>query len=319
MAEASESKYLDPEKLYRMKRWGRSSWNWHADLFKYEIPSYGANIFAGFCGGRVEFGANTVWHEPIISSTDEFSKIHFDQGNRYWKALLESIDYFIKNLSGEMHLGLPDFGGPADWISTLMDTENFFIACTEEPDKVRDFALRLAEECNEAFGIAYDIVSGVNDGSVNWIPVWSPLRMATVQDDLSVNLSPRMYTDIFRPALKRLAASGERTVVHWHDACSQHIDWLVAEDGIHLIQFGHDPNTGSFRNHLGQMRKIQSAGKKLFISCVDACDVEFFIDNLDPRGLMMIINTENNAASEAMKLNVHQWTEHRLKTMDECD
>lgn len=312
MAEASESKYLNPEKLYRLNKWKRTFWNWHADLFQYAVPTYGPNVFAGFCGGKVVFGADTVWHEPVISTVDEFPKIYFNKGCIGWKALLESVDYFIKNHIGEMHLGLADFGGPADWISTLMGTENFLVACAEEPEKVAAFALRLAEECNEAYDIIQGVVGEANDGSVNWMPVWSPERMGTVQDDLSINLSPRMYVDIFLPAIRCMSENTEKTVLHWHDGCAHHIDWIVAEDAIDLVQFGHDPNTGPFRGQLGQMRKIQASGKKLFISCVDACDAEFFVNNLDPRGLMMIVDTDSDDSSRRMREDLGEWTRRRL-------
>lgn len=312
MAEASERKCLDPEKLYAMKAWRRTAWNWHADLFKYEIPTYGPNTFAGFCGGKVVFGADTVWHEPVISSADEFDKLRFDPGIRYWKALLESLDYAVANLAGKVHLGLPDFGGPTDWISTLMGTENFLIACVETPEKVRDFSLRLAEECNRAFDIAYARIAPANDGSVNWMPVWHPGRMGTVQDDMAINFSPEMYAEIFLPALRRMAAHTEAAVLHWHDGCAHHLDALLQSEEIGLIQFGHDPNTGPFRAFLQPMRRIQAAGKKLFISCVEAEDAEFFIDSLDPRGLMMIINTADDEASRKMADDVRRWTARRL-------
>ena len=193
-----------------------------------------------------------------------------------------------------------------------MGTENFLIACIEEPDKMRDFALRLADECNEAFDITYDIISRTNDGSVNWMPVWYSGKMGTVQDDMAINFSPEMFADIFIPAIRKMAGHTDKTVLHWHDGCAQHLDNILLENKIDLIQFGHDPNTGSFRNFLGHMRKIQSAGKKLFISCVDADDVEFFIENLTPQGLMMIINTENDDASKKMEENVRIWTMQRL-------
>lgn len=313
MAAASETKYLDPEKLYQLKKWRRSFWNWHADLFKYETPSYGPNIFIGFCGAKVAFGADTVWHDPVIGSVTEFPQIHFDQGNPYWRALLESIDYGIKNTSGKMLFGLPDFGGPADWISAVMGTENFLLACVEKPEQVSAFALRLAEECLQAFDLTYKIISRANDGSVNWMPVWSAECLGTVQDDMAINFSPKMYTDIFRPAIKKLSGHTKKTVLHWHDGCRQHIDWLLAEKDIDLIQFGHDPNTGSFRDQIDHMRSIQNADKKLFISCVAAADAEFFIDRLDPHGLMMIINTDSDAASAKMVHNVKKWTGQRLQ------
>jgi hypothetical protein len=311
MTDASDSKYLNPEKLYKLKKWRSEFWNWHTDLFKYMTPSYGPNVFIGFCGAKVAFGSNTVWHEPVISSVDEFHEIHFDQDNIYWKALLENIDYMIKNHINEHHIGLPDFGGPTDWISSVMGTENFLFACVEHPDAVRDFALRLTRECNEAFDIAYRIIGEANDGSVNWMPIWSEECLGTVQDDMAINFSPQMYAEIFLPALKVMSGHTKNTVLHWHDGCAHHLDNILSIDEIDLIQFGHDPNTGPFRNFISQMQNIQASGKKLFISCVDAGDVEFFISHLDPKGLMMIINTANDQESATMQAKIHKWTSIR--------
>lgn len=313
MLEASEDKYIDPEKLYRFMAWRCTSWNWHADLFQYKLASYGPNVFAGFCGGRPVFGADTVWHEPVIDSLDESDKIHFDPENRYWKIHVETVAWFSKRLAGDEQLGMTDLGGPADWIASLMGAENFLIATATEPDRMRDFALRLATECNRAYDLLYPKITACNDGIVNWMPVWSDRPMGTIQDDMSMNFSPEMYQNVFFPALKAMAAHTEHTVLHWHDGCSHHVERLMAHiPEIDVVQFGHDPNTGPFRDYLGVMRKIQAAGKRLFISCVEAQDASFFIDHLDPRGLLMIINTTNDDESRRMEDAVRAATQKRL-------
>jgi len=173
---------------------------------------------------------------------------------------------------------------------------------------MRDFALRLVEECNRAFDIIYKKISACNDGTTNWMPVWNSVKMGTLQDDMSVNFSPEMYADIFLPAIRKMACHSESSILHWHDGCSQHIDNILKIKDIDLIQYGHDPNTGLFRDKISVMQEIQAAGKKLFISCVEMEDVEFFIKNLAPRGLMMIINTSDNESSKKMIENVSEWT-----------
>ena len=75
MLAASADKYLVPENLYRLACWRRTGWNWHTDLFRYVIPSYGPNVFVDFCGGRPEFGRDTVWHEPVITSLDKAERM----------------------------------------------------------------------------------------------------------------------------------------------------------------------------------------------------------------------------------------------------
>ena len=100
-------------------------------------------------------------------------------------------------------------------------------------------------------------------------------------------------------------------VLHWHDGAAQHLDALLACEEIDAVQLGHDPSSLPFRRQLPHMRAIQEAGKGLFISCVDACDVEFFIRNLDPRRLAMIIDTKNDDESKAMDERSRRWAEER--------
>ena len=312
MLTAGEEKYLDPEKLFRLQNWRRSGWNWHTDLFKYRIASYGPNVFAGFCGATPVFGADTVWHEPMISSLNEADRVHFSADNRYWRAHLATVDWFAEACRGEEHFGVTDLGGPADWISQIMGTENFLMATLQEPDKMREFALRLVTECCQAYDLIYPRATAYNDGTVNWMPVWSDRRMGTVQDDMAINFSPTMYADVFLPAMRFMAAHTEHTVLHWHDGASQQLAPLLALDEIDVVQYGHDPNSPPFRAGLPMMKKIQDAGKRLFISCVEAEDVEFFIDHLDPHGLYMIIDTATDDASRRMADDVQRWTARRL-------
>ena len=316
MLEESQEKYLNPEKLFKLLSWRRTAWNWHADLFKYILPSYGPNVFIGFCGAPPAFGRDTVWHEPAIKDLDEADKIHFDEDNRYWKVHLETVEYFSEKCNGELHLGMSDLGGPADWISAVMGTESFLIQTIEHPERMRQFALRLAAECNGVYDILNPMITRNNDGVVNWMPVWSDIEMGTVQDDMAINFSPRMYVDVFMPAIREMAQHTERTVLHWHDGCAHHLDNLLKIDAIDVVQYGHDPNSPPFRENTTDMQKIQAAGKNLFISCVEAADAEFFLEHLDPRGLLMIIDTENDEESARMEENVRAWTKRRMQSLE---
>jgi hypothetical protein len=315
MLEASDRKYLDPERLFCLRAWQRTGWDWHADLFQYVTPSYGPNVLAGFCGAQPVFGSDTVWHDPLISDLDEADRLYFDEDNFYWKAHLETVAYFVERCAGQIQLGMTDFGGPADLISVAMGTVNFLIQSLERPDEMREFALRLARECNRAFDLVHPLLTAANDGLANWMPCWSDTPMGTLQDDIAINFSPTLYREVFLPAQQVIAAHTERTVLHWHDGCAQHLDSLLTVDEIDLIQFGHDPNSPSFTSAIPQMQQIQAAGKCLFISCVEAEEVECFLRHLDPRGLCMIINTADREASRRMEDQVTAQTTQRLKEL----
>ena len=298
MLEASEEKYLEPDKFYQLRKWRNTAWNWHGDLFEYLSSSYGPNIFAGFCGAKVEFGNDTVWHEPVIKSLDEAEKIHFDPDNRYWKAHLETLRYLKEHSAGKQLFAQSDLGGITDWIASFMGAEQLLIETITNPEGMREFSDRLANEASQAITVIMNEFGGEPNGYVNWMPFWSDKPMTTVQDDMAVNFSPEMYLDIFMPGLRKFASATERTILHWHDASAHHVDNLLECSDIDLIQYGHDPTTGDFKDGIETMKKIQAAGKKLFISCVEDKDTDFFIQNLSPVGLAMIVNVKDDAAAK---------------------
>jgi hypothetical protein len=308
MLEPAETDYLNPATCLRLMEWRRRAWNWHGDLFRYTTPSYGPNLFAGFAGGKPRFGATTVWHEPLITSLDESERIHFDEDLPYWKHYLNMVDYFCEACRGVRHLGMTDFGGPADVISVLMPIETFVLSAYDQPDRMRELALRIAQEMNHAFDLVYKKISKVNDGSVNWMPVWADGPMGTVQDDIAILFSPQLYADVFLPAVRVIAGNTERTVLHWHDGCSPHLDNILELKELDVIQYGHDPNTGDYRDKLADMKKIQKAGKHLFIGCITPDEAKYFLQNLDPRGLLMIINTRDDQQSRQVLDALPQWT-----------
>jgi hypothetical protein len=315
MLNPGKQDYTDPERLYKLSEWRRTAYSHHTDLFRYKICGYGPNIFAGFCGAKVEFGKTTTWHEPVISSIDEADKIHFDPDGEYWKIYVDLYQYFVKKCRGTEHLGIPDFGGPGDWIAACVGTEAMLIECAMKPDAMRDFALRLAEESIQAYEILYGMMSKERDGDCNWLPIWSEKKLTSVQDDIAVNFSPEMYKEIFFPAIKKIAGHGERCSLHWHDGAAQHTDIICELEDVDHIQFGSDPSIPDFKSMLPSMQKIQNAGKCMMISCVKAEDAEFFIRNLDPGGLSMIIDVENDEEAKRMEENVVKWTAERLDSI----
>ncbi|NIA07746.1 MAG: hypothetical protein GWP14_08980 [Actinobacteria bacterium] len=313
MLQPAELDYTQADRFFELKEWWKAQWNWHADLFQYmTLSAFGPLSFLAFCAAQPIFTPDTVWYEPVINSLDEADTVHFDQDSRYWRTFLELLEGFVEKCAGKQQIAIPVDGGPLDWIASTMGIEKLLLATLEQPEKVHKFAIRLANEYMEAYDIFCPILTARNDGVCNWMPVWSDRPFMSVQDDLAINISPQMYQDIFLPALRRIAGYTGRSVLHWHDGARQHVDWIAGSEEFDVVQWGHDPASPPFRSALPDMRKIQEAGKLLFISCVEACDVKFFIDNLDPRGLAMIVNTTSDEESKKLEDYIAQWTTERF-------
>lgn len=306
MARPTEDDFLSPERFYHRQLWLRSSWNHHGDLYPYAGTGWGPNMFAGFIGAPVVFGERTVWHEPVIEPIDRADRLHFNPDGTRWRQHLRVVDWFAEHVVPHRPVAVTDFGGPADWLSVCMGTEAMLMACATEPEAVHDVACRLARECCGAFDVVAGKLMSRGDGMVNWMPVWCDRAMMTVQDDIAVTLSPGMYRDVFGDAVDILAAHAPACTLHWHDAAAPQAEVLLDVEAIDVVQFGHDPDQVDFRRHLPTMQRIQGAGKRLFISCVEHRDVDFFLDELDHAGLMMIVNTPDDESSRAMVDHIAQ-------------
>ncbi|MDD5706148.1 MAG: hypothetical protein PHR35_09500 [Kiritimatiellae bacterium] len=298
LSSSQESDWTTYDRFRQRREWGKAQWNWHTDLFQYTTPSaFGPMSFLAFCCVQPVFDNNTVWYNPAIRSLDQADAIHFDPDSRYWRLFLELLEACVDDCAGKQQIAIPVDGSPLDWIAHALGTENMLFAVIEQPEALHRFAMRLATEYLQAYDSFYPLLTSRNDGVCNWLPVWSDRPLISLQDDLAINVSPQAYQDIFLPALRRMAAHAERASLHWHDGARQHSDWIAAVPEIDLVQWGHDPASPPFRAALPHMQKLQAAGKRLFISCVAAEDAAFFLDNLEPGGLIMIVDAADDAES----------------------
>lgn len=136
----------------------------------------------------------------------------------------------------------------------------------------------------------FDVVKDNNEGSVlSWMHLWAPKRMAQLQCDLSVMISPEMFNRFVMPELEELCDFLDYPVYHF-DGQEQirHLDSLLSIKNLKAIQWTHvvgQPQTSTF---IPQLQKIQKAGKNLVLfPHVD--EVVPLLDNLSCRGLQMII------------------------------
>jgi len=310
----AERKYLDPDLFFRLVDARRGEWHWHGDLFQYRIPSFAPNSLAMYCGARVVFGA-TIWQGPVIERIEDADRVRFDPENRFWRNHLEAVDCFIERCRGREPLGMTDFGGPADWIGTLMGTSNLCLAVAENPDAVRDFALRLADVFRDLWDIVYARVAPHFDGTCNWLPMWGPGRLGVVQDDLSILFSPAVYREVFIPAIRRMASHFEKTLFHFHNGCIHQLDNLLAVPEISAIQFGMDPAMPPIVSYEAALRRTQEAGKGLFIGVLEPADVRPLIERLDPRNLLLLTTAPDDDTSRRLVADSTAWTQERVAAL----
>ncbi|MCM8769237.1 MAG: hypothetical protein NC911_06125 [Candidatus Omnitrophica bacterium] len=311
-----EKKYRNPDLFFKLIDYRRSLWQWHGDLFHYRIPSYAPNSLPLYLGSRVYFGTS-VWQEPLLKSIEESDKINFESSNTFWQEHLETVDYFIEKCQGIELLGMTDFGGPMDWLGCFLGPEQLCLDVRSHPEKVQSFANRLGEIFCQLWDIVYGKISSHFDGSCNWLPMWAEGRLAVLQDDLAILLSPEIYRDVFGPVIRKIARHFEKVLFHFHSGALHQLDNLISIPEIEVIHFGIDPNAYPITSYLPHLSRIQAAGKGLFISVLAPADVPALIKGLDPRRMLLLVTAPDEESSRKLLEDSVIWTQRRVNQMAE--
>ncbi len=182
-----------------------------------------------------------------------------------------------------------------------------------DPEFVEDAVQRLLPIYKQTQEELFSLVQGNNDGSVlAWMQLWAPRRMAQMQCDLSVMISPEMFNRFAMPELEELCSFLDYPVYHF-DGMEQirHLDSLLSLKKLRAIQWTHVAGQPSPLEFIPVLQKIQQAGKNLIIF-PHASEVVPLLDQLSSTGLHLSIggiHTEDEAR-DMMHL-IHQHSRER--------
>jgi hypothetical protein len=164
----------------------------------------------------------------------------------------------------------------------------------------------------EVFRKFHAVTGPVNDGgSTGWFPLWSPGRFYATQCDFAYMISPRMFRDIFLPALEKQLAFLDHAVHHVDGVGNfAHVDALCELPRLQALQILPGAGKPSPLHYLDVLKKVQSAGKNLHIS-IEAEEVRAALEQLSARGLFIETSCETEEEARALLKNAEKWSRDR--------
>jgi hypothetical protein len=121
----------------------------------------------------------------------------------------------------------------------------------------------------EMFEESFGIVESYQQGHADWLCLWVPGRFHSLQCDLSLMLSPRMFRDLFLEELREECRCLDYSFYHLDGSGALiHLDALLSIAELDGIQWNPEPTVPADPVHFAPvLRRIQEAGKKLYLSC----------------------------------------------------
>jgi len=254
------------------------------------IPHIGVDLgpdqYAGFLGSTLEAvdGHYTTWAHKCVEDWSKF-EVKIDKSvDSYYNHIKQFYEYAAKRANGNYLISQLDLHSNIDSMSALRDPSELCFDIMDCPEDVHRVLDEIDRSYDDVFTMAYNAGNMKNLGSIGWAPTYVENgKFAVIQCDFSCLLSPTQAREFVIPSVRKEAAYLDRSVYHYDgkDALG-HLEDILAIDDIDCIQWV--PGAGQPRTieWMDLLKKIQKAGKSLWIFDWTAEEIKANFKELEP-------------------------------------
>lgn len=265
-------------------------------------------ITAAYLGCPLEFlNTDTVWAHPIITDWPNRPKFNFNPENMLWQKSQQLLKVAVEQADG-YYVGVPDLNGPTEILARLRGTQRLALDFYDYPQHIKPALTEINRAWYE-YWQACVAITHQTGGYFFWMGIWSDLPATDLQSDFSVMLSKQMFDEYFLPFIAEQTEMVQRTIYHLDgpDAV-RHLDSLLDLPHLDGIQWVPGAGVKPAVEWIPLLKRIQEAGKLVYAYC-DKTHVQKLVDELEPEGLMLVVEgCDSKAAAQELLENVAKWS-----------
>ena len=271
------------------------------------IPAHwvylGPTPLSGYMGCEMHFEQHTVWHSPRFDAWDEVDRLVFDASNPWYRLLCELTRVSVERAHGKYLVSGQGFGCVSDVIADLWGSETTLVAMLEKPDAFTAAARKLVDISKVLYDQVHALCAPYQEGSFDWLQLWAPGRIWTLQSDLCCMLSPRTFRDLVLEELREEAKHVDYAFYHLDGpGAIKHLDALLGIEALDGIQWV--PGAGASQDPMDWLdlfRRVQTAGKKPLIYCPPE-RIKPLLAGISKRGVCLAVDCTDQETAEGVLL-----------------
>ena len=271
--------------------------------------SFGPDQYAAFFGGHITLAEDggTSWVHPF-KDTLEGVKLELDtKPGSYFNMLKRGMKACADYAKGDFLINMIDLHGNIDALSAMRGPQNLCMDLYDATDAVVEAQRQVVDTYPYVVGELAKAAQMDKYGYTGWAPTFSEERFAVLQCDFSCMPGPEFVRKYILPELEREASFLKNSVYHFDGKeALGHMDDILAADWIKVIQWV--PGSGAPRSldWMDLLKKIQKAGKGLWLYDWSADEIKARHKELKPEGLIFSCGVgtpqEADALIKAVKL-----------------
>lgn len=302
-------RWLDATYVAEVARAGVLNTEYLGDALPRATPDLGPDLFSAFFGCDLSFDEETSWSSPNLTDWSQVDGLRFSTDNAYWSAIVEITDATLRAGEGLFYTSFPDFHPGADAIAAFRDPMQLNLDLKDNPEAVKALLGYVTDTYLWIYDFFYQKLTGARQAVCTWADQVSSQRWFIPQCDFSCMVSPRMFRDMFLPALGRELRHYEVSMYHLDGPTAlKHLDALLELPQLTAIQWVYGAGNGRCSDWLPVYQRIQAAGKGLELRHLEMDELDLFMEHLKPEGVWIgMAGVPNRKAAEYVLKKVAQW------------
>ncbi len=274
--------------------------------------NFGPGVAAAFLGSSYVADEHTVWfdRDPLIKEWSQLEELSFDRSTPMWRLVSEHTRFFASSSNGRYYTSITDLGGTLDIAAALRGSEALLFDLMDNPDEVHRLIKLIDDAWIKMYSALREEVVTYQQGTTTWLPLWCPSDYYILQCDFSAMLSPAQFEQFVLPSLELQCKQLSHSIYHLDgkDAV-RHLDMLLSIDKLDAVQWvpGAGAADATDLCWLPLYKKIQSAGKGIFISCEDGKRAQKLMRELSPDRIFLHIPCKNEQEMNEILGSVPHW------------
>ena len=254
-----------------------------ADIPPVANTQLGPGSLAAVFGSELVGGEDTIWLEPVAPD----APLVFDETGPGLRRHLEIVEACKRLSDGRYFVGMPDLMEGLDTLTTVRGVAPVMEQIILEPERVEEDLQRINEVWFDVFDRIYDVIQVDGEMAFCYFSLWSPGKMAKLQCDVSLMISPTHFARFVVPFITEQCRWLDHSMYHLDGVQAIiHLDALLEIEELDAVQWtpGVGQPQGGDPTWFEMYRKIRAANKSVMASLVEVDELEALLDAVGPQG-----------------------------------
>ena len=228
----------------------------------------------------------TVWFSNPEKELDEIAVMKLKRESPLYVRAMELTRQVQEHFQGRIAVGVPDFGGIYDVLSSIRDANELLIELCTDRESVMKAACNIYEQFKEAYQEFFRVIDPAgNPGYTSWATMLSQKPYYVLQNDFSAMIGPQMFDDYYKPILEKESRFIPRVFYHLDgpDAV-KHLDSILTIDSIEGVQWVNGAGAPGLDQWPDIYKKITGAGKLCQVFINGAGELHYIDDIVEITG-----------------------------------